>query len=171
MSTAILDSPIEENVQPRLHGDSLAASVLLVLAMTVIQRLLGFGRGILVCRWLNAEQLGTWDVTFGFLQLAAPLAVLGLPGSFGRYVEYYRQRGHLRTFLTRTAILSAAMALIVSLTIASARESFSWLIFGRTDEAAVNPAARTVRQENPQPAEPALQDKQLLTVKDRRDDR
>ena len=135
MSTATLARSAEETSQPRLRGDSLAESVLLLLAMMVVQRLLGFGRGILFCRWLDAEQLGSWDVAYGFLQLAAPLAVLGLPGSFGRYVEHYRQRGHLKTFLSRTAAVSAAMALVASVTLAVAREPFSQLIFGRTDEA------------------------------------
>ena len=60
------------------------------------------------CRWLEPEQLGQWDVAFGFLNLAAPLAVLGLPGSFGRYVEYFRQRGQFHVFLRRTTFVSAA---------------------------------------------------------------
>ncbi len=68
--------------------------------MTVAQRLIGFGRGVLFCRWLSPEQLGQWDVAFAFLNLAGPLVVLGLPGSFGRYVEHFRHRGQFRTFLS-----------------------------------------------------------------------
>ena len=37
-----------------------------------------------------------------FIMLAAPVIVLSLPGTFSRYVEHYRQRGQLKTFLKRT---------------------------------------------------------------------
>ena len=90
--------------------DTLATSVMLMLVMTVLQRLVGFGRGIAFCRWLDPEQLGQWDVAFGFINLAAPLALLGLPGSFGRYFEYYRQRGQVRLFLRRATALCMASA-------------------------------------------------------------
>ncbi len=96
--------PVREASMPgvaALAVDTLATSVVLMLAMTVLQRLIGFARGIAFCRMLDPEQLGQWDVAFGFINLAAPLAVLGLPGSFGRYFEYYRQRGQVRMFLKR----------------------------------------------------------------------
>ena len=76
--------------------------MLILLALTVVQRLVGFVRAVLFCRWLDAEQLGLWDMAFSFLLLAAPLSVLAIPGAFGRYLEHYRQRGQLRTFLRRT---------------------------------------------------------------------
>ena len=50
-------------------------------------------------------------MVYSFLMLAAPLAVLGVPGSFGRYAEHYRQRGHLRTFLHRAAVWTAVCTL------------------------------------------------------------
>ena len=75
--------PVREAAMPgvaALAVDTLATSVVLMLAMTVLQRLIGFARGIAFCRLLDPEQLGQWDVAFGFINLAAPLAVLGLPG-------------------------------------------------------------------------------------------
>ncbi len=129
----------QEAASPAFHlpTDTLAASVIVLLVMTVVQRLVGFGRGVLFCRWLDPEQLGQWDVTFGFLMLASPLAVLGLPGSFGRYAEYYRQRGQLGTFLRRVSWLCGAMAVIAVVTIIAARDWFSELIFNRTDQSAL----------------------------------
>src|SRR5262245_13422339 len=94
----------------RLAPDSLAASVAILLIVSVVQRSVGFGRGILFCRWLAPEELGLWDMAFSFLLLAAPLVVLGLPGCFGRYLERYRQRGQLRVFLRRTATWTALLA-------------------------------------------------------------
>ena len=121
---------------PELRTDSLADSVLILLGLTVVQRLVGFCRAILFCRWLDAEQLGQWDMAFSFLMLAAPVSVLALSSSFRRYIEHYRQRRQLRTLVRRTALLCAALAALAVLTIDLAKPSFSRLIFGtpeRTD--------------------------------------
>jgi polysaccharide transporter, PST family len=126
--------------QPRAwRPDSLAASVVVLLAVTVIQRTVGFGRGILFCRWLSPEELGEWEMAYSFLLLAAPVVVLGLPGSFGRYLERYRQRGQLRTFLYRASVWTSVLtALAVALLIAAAGQ-FSELIFGHADDRGLMP--------------------------------
>lgn len=91
-----------------LHADTkpsrasgLATGVALLLVLTVLQRGVGFLRGILFCRWLDEEQLGQWDMALGFLAMAAPIVALGIPGSFGKFVEGFRARGQLRGFLRR----------------------------------------------------------------------
>jgi O-antigen/teichoic acid export membrane protein len=117
--------------EPRV--DTLADTVVLMLALTVVQRLVGFVRGVLFCRWLDPEQLGEWDLAFGFLLLAAPLAVLGLPGSFSRYTEYYRSRGQLRLFLRHTATLTCWLTLLAVAAIGWQAAWFSELVFGRGD--------------------------------------
>lgn len=115
------------------QADTLADSVVVLLVMTVLQRVIGLGRGMLFCRWLDSEQLGLWDIAFGFLNLAAPLAVLGLPGSFGRYVEYYRQRGQLRTFLRRTAGLSGGLTAFAVAALLLGRSWCAEQVFNRAD--------------------------------------
>lgn len=141
MSTLVCEEPLADNPQPAAptmsKGDTLAASVATLLIMTVAQRLIGFGRGVLFCRWLEPEQLGQWDVAFGFLNLAAPLVVLGLPGSFGRYVEYYRQRGQFGLFLKRTTRVCAVMCVLATVIMIVYREWFSQLIFGEATSAAL----------------------------------
>ena len=113
----------------RLRTDTLASSVFILIAVTIIQRTVGFGRGVLFCRWLTPDTLGQWEMTYSFLLLAAPLAVLGVPGSFGRYLEHFRQRGHLHTFLRRTTVwttVSATLAVGIVIWFAPA---FSYLLF------------------------------------------
>jgi O-antigen/teichoic acid export membrane protein len=72
-------------------------------------------------------------MAYSFLLLAAPLIVLGLPGSFGRYLERYRQRQQLRTFLRRTATWTAALTAAAIGLILFTTPSVSWLVFGRPD--------------------------------------
>lgn len=120
---------------PPLRTDTLADSVVILLVLTGVQRLIGFCRALLFCRWLDAEQLGLWDMAWGFLVLGAPLAVLSLPGAFGRYVEPYRQQRQLRTLLRRTTAVCAALALVAAASICWGRAGFSRLVFDTPDAA------------------------------------
>ena len=112
-----------------LRSETLAQGMLLMILLAGGQRIIGFVRGVLFCRWLPPEELGTWDLAFGFLLLAAPLAVLGVPGAFGRYVEHYRQKGQLQAFLRNTAAVSILLALSGVALVALARGWFGWFIF------------------------------------------
>ena len=58
----------------------------------------------------------------------------GLPGSFGRYLEYYRHRGQLKTFLRRTAAACAILALLAVVAIGALRGWVSELIFATPDQ-------------------------------------
>ena len=89
MSTTLLEQPLPPPAAPEpaaARTDTLAQSVVLMLALIVAQRLIGFVRTVLFCRWLDPVELGEWDMALAFFSLAAPLAVLGVSGSFGRYV-------------------------------------------------------------------------------------
>ncbi len=117
-----------------LRTDALSDSIIVLLVLAAVQRIVGFVRGVLVCRWLSPQELGQWDMAFGFLTLGAPLVVLGLPGSFGRYVEYFRQRGQLERLLRRTAVACIALTSLAVLAVLLARPFFSTIVFGRPDE-------------------------------------
>jgi O-antigen/teichoic acid export membrane protein len=128
-----MDGQTPIDAVPSLHGDTLAMGVVLLLVSSVLQRAVGFAREICFCRWLSPEQLGEWDMAFGFLMLAAPLLVMSLPGTFGRYVDRYQQAGQLRSFLRRTAAFCAALTAPWIVTIVLLRGWFSYLIFGSPD--------------------------------------
>lgn len=117
-----------------VRPDTLLASVVVLLLVNVVQRSIGFGRGLLFCRWLDPESLGHWDMAYGFLLLAAPVAVLGLPGSFGRYLERFRQRGQLRSFLLRTTCWTALLGAAAVIGLAIFRSQFAYLVFGNSGE-------------------------------------
>ena len=118
------DSEIATGSVPDLKVDSLKAGVMFALILTLVQRVVGLLRGILFCRILPEEQLGQWSLTWSYLMLLAPLAVLGLPGCFNRYVETYRQSGQLRVFLTRITVISLLTTIVFSVFMAMTSE---WL--------------------------------------------
>ncbi|MEX2141086.1 MAG: lipopolysaccharide biosynthesis protein [Pirellulales bacterium] len=113
--------------------DTLAESVIILLVLQVVQRVIGFGRGILFCRWLEPEELGQWEMAFSFLMLAGPMAVFSLHSAFGRYVEHYRVRGQLRPFLHRVTCVTFLLAAVAVLAILAWLPMFSRLIFGSED--------------------------------------
>ena len=110
-------------------SDSIATGVVFAVLLTVGQRIVGFVRGILFCRIMTDQELGQWSMLWSFLMLLAPLAVLGLPGCFGRYTEYYRHRGQLRTFIQRIAAVSLTLTLVLVGVMVAAPEWMSWVIF------------------------------------------
>ena len=134
MSTSNTADNASKDKSSRLRTDTLASSVVILLLVTVVQRSVGFGRGMLFCRWLDPETLGEWEMAYSFLLLAAPLAVLGIPGSFGRYLEYYRQRGHLHTFLQRTTAWTVFFSSIAVGIVVWFAPQFSQLLFGTDDQ-------------------------------------
>ncbi|MEL7496308.1 MAG: oligosaccharide flippase family protein [Planctomycetota bacterium] len=121
----------------QLVSDSIATGLFFALVLTVGQRVIGFGRGILFCRLMTDQQLGQWSMVWSYLMLLAPLAVLGLPGCFGKYSEYYRQRGQLRTFVFRIAWISAITTCLLATLIFLFPETVSWILFRDTTQASL----------------------------------
>ena len=109
--SSVTASQSHSQPETRIATSSLAESLVLLAGLTVIQRLVGIVRGVLFCRWMTPAELGQWDLSFGFLMLAGPLLVLGIPGSFGRYVEHYLKNDQLRVFLTRTVSVTAVLTI------------------------------------------------------------
>lgn len=135
MTTAALTADSDSDSASEVRADTLAASVMIMLAMSVVQRLVGFTRGVLFCRWLSPEELGRWDMALGFLYLASPLIVLGLPGSFGRYSEHFRQRGLLKTFLRRATAATLALLGVGVTAVWLASPQVAKLVFGSASQA------------------------------------
>ncbi|GAB6187968.1 glycosyltransferase [Thermopirellula anaerolimosa] len=123
------NSPSASSDALRGVWNSLAGSVMIVMAAAVLQRAVGFVRAAWFCRRLDPEELGLWDASFGFLMTAGPLIVLALAGSLGRYVEHYRQRGRLRTFIRRTATAYAILAVLGTAVVFVAANPLARLLF------------------------------------------
>ena len=123
-------------------GDSFSHGVMVMLFINMGQRLVGLLRNFGFCQFLSDSELGHWALANSFFMFAAPLVVLGLPGSFGKFVEYYRQRGCLQVYLKRTAAMIAISTTVLAVAMAASPEWFSWLVY--RDEATMRVVGWTV---------------------------
>ncbi|QDT61187.1 MurJ-like flippase [Stieleria bergensis] len=110
--------PAASETQPNRGGslasDTFSKSLLLILGLMVLQRGVGFFRSFFVCDSLSPEQIGRWDLAFNFLVVAAPVAVLGIPGSFGRYLPSFQASGQSRRVLRQTLIACLSLTLMAT---------------------------------------------------------
>lgn len=118
----------------RLAADSFSRSVLLLGFLLVMQRGIGFLRSFYVCGTLSPAEVGQWDLAFNFLVIVAPLAVFGIPGSFGRYVPRYEQRGQQNKFLRQTLIACIGLTALASTLIWMFREQVAQYFFGSSED-------------------------------------
>ena len=110
-------------------ADSLAIGMAVMLAMTIIQRGLGFFRGLWFCRQLDDVVVGQWSMAYDFITLITPVLLLGLPGSLPRYVEHYRVRGQLGPFSKKILQATVALAVIGMTGILIAPDWIGWIVF------------------------------------------
>ena len=103
--------------------------MIVMLAMTIVQRGVGFLRGIWFCRLLDDSELGRWAMAFGFITLITPVLLLGIPGSLPRYVEHFRLRGQLPAFVRRIVIATLICGSLAVFATSIAPGWFGWLIF------------------------------------------
>jgi PST family polysaccharide transporter len=98
----------------RLVADTLSRAVILIGCLMFMQRGIGFLRSMYVCGALSPVEVGRWDLAFSFFTVAAPLAVLGIPGSFGRYLAHYRMRKQQGRFLHHTVAVCLVLVMLFS---------------------------------------------------------
>ncbi len=117
-----------------LDTDSLSTGVTYMVLLAVAQRGVGFLRTALFCRLLAEQELGQWSLVFSFVMFSAPMTLMGITGSFGRYVEYYFQRGLVRQFFRRTAFVVTALTGLVLTGMWVFQDSVSWCLFGSVEQ-------------------------------------
>ncbi len=113
----------------RKVGDAFATGVLVMLLLNLVQRVVGLLRGLGFCHYLSDVQLGQWALVNSFLVIGVPIAVLGLPGSFGRFVETFRTRQQLGEYFRRVLIVSLCGLALMCVSILILPRQFSWLMF------------------------------------------
>ncbi|TWU60479.1 MurJ-like flippase [Rubripirellula tenax] len=110
-------------------ADSLAIGMAVMLAMTIVQRGLGFLRGIWFCRLLDDAVVGQWSMAYDFITMITPVMLLGIPGTLPRYVEHYRVRGHLTPLVRRILWVTVSLGAAFFVGIMVFPDFFGWLVF------------------------------------------
>ncbi|MFK8110676.1 MAG: lipopolysaccharide biosynthesis protein [Rubripirellula sp.] len=110
-------------------ADSLATGMLVMLAMTVVQRALGFARGIWFCRVLDDAVVGQWAMAYDFIIMVTPVMLLGMPGTLPRYVEHFRINGHLSAFVRRLLVATVVLGALFYASILAMPNLMGWLVF------------------------------------------
>lgn len=119
-----------ESGEADLETDSLSIGLSFMLVANIMQRGIGFVRNLVFCWLLIESELGQWALASSFFVLAAPLAVLGMPGSFGKFVEVYRRNGQLGRFLQRTSLLAAVGVFVTTIGLCAFPSWSGVVIFG-----------------------------------------
>lgn len=110
-------------------GDRFITGLSVMLVANVLQRLIGLLRNLGFCHFLSDAELGQWSLANSFFIIAAPIAVLGLPGSFGKFVEIYRRQGALGSYLRALTLASGFGLLALSAAMFLAPAYFAWIVF------------------------------------------
>ena len=100
-----------------------------MLAMTVVQRGVGFFRGIWFCRLLDDAVVGQWSMAYDFIVMVTPIMLLGIPGSLPRYAEHFRHRGHLPALVLRLFTVTAILGGLFFTLLLCFPEQFGWFVF------------------------------------------
>lgn len=109
--------------------DSLAIGMIVMLAMTVLGRAIGFLRGMAFCRLMDDTDVGRWSMAFGFITLITPVMLLGIPGVLPRFTEHFRRKNSLTPFVRRIAIGTLACTTVFVTTMLWLPDWFGWIVF------------------------------------------
>lgn len=120
---------IENRVKP--IGDAFAAGVAVMLAINIIQRIVGLARNLGFSWLLPEDQLGLWSMANSFFVIAPPFIVLGLPGSFGKFVEHYRQQGDVQIYLRRVGVVCSVALVLAAVAMLLAPTSTGLALYGQ----------------------------------------
>ncbi len=124
--------------QRQMRGvDSFATGVVAILLASVLQRVLGLGRNLGFCTFLSDDELGKWALANGFFVIAAPIVALGLPGSFGKFVEHFRQQGCLGQYIRRVIFVCTLAIVAFVLVMVAVPQWMSRFLYGELTEFSV----------------------------------
>ena len=110
-------------------GDRFLMGLSVMLVANVLQRVIGLLRNLGFCHFLSDADLGQWSLANSFFVIGAPIAVLGLPGSFGKFVEIFRRQGALGSYIRALTIVSGSGLIALSMAMVAMPARFAWLIF------------------------------------------
>jgi O-antigen/teichoic acid export membrane protein len=116
-------------IQKLFNKETVVESATFVLILTIIEKIITLARGVTFARILGPAEYGTYTLAFFLLPLVIPLARLGLPSCYERYVSKYEKRGELGDFLKRNYKLTIGSGIAFTLLIYLFSSQISILLF------------------------------------------
>ena len=113
-----------------LSKDRIATSVVIVFVLMSVERVLAFARGIVFARLLGTTQYGVYTLGLFIVPFMATVASLGMHVGFGRYSSRHEMNGGLRWFLSKTYLLTVAIAIAAAGAIIVFSSHVSGLLYG-----------------------------------------
>jgi O-antigen/teichoic acid export membrane protein len=121
------------NINKLLKKETIAESAGIVLIITIIQRVLQTGRGIIFARVLGPANFGVYSIALFFLPIVAAFARLGIPSCFPRYVPQYEKQGMMKHFIIRTYLIAAAISVLLTVVLLLLLDHVSSLVYNSTE--------------------------------------
>lgn len=117
--------------------ESVSRALGFYIPATVVARMLGLARGVILARLLSEHEFGLFQVTVLVVNVLNPLCGLGLTEGVTRYVPMYESRGVLRSYLRRTLPFAAGIALLLSAVLFAAAQPLGRAIYETLPQAGV----------------------------------
>lgn len=116
--------------QPILfRAESVRGSLGIYLPATVLTRLLGLVRGILLARLISEHEFGLLQIALLAINVLNPICSGGLTEAVARYVPMYETRGRLGPYLARIVPFVLGVSLAISAAVFLAAEPIGQLLF------------------------------------------
>ncbi|MFH1754744.1 MAG: oligosaccharide flippase family protein, partial [Candidatus Latescibacterota bacterium] len=113
--------------------ETIAESAGIVLIITIIQRVLQTGRGVVFARILGPTNFGIYSIALFFLPIVAAFARLGIPSCFPRYVPQYEKQGMMKHFIIRTYLIACGLSVILTAVMLLFIEQVSSLVYNSSE--------------------------------------
>lgn len=121
--------------------ESVSRSLGFYIPATVVARVLGLARGVILARLLSEHEFGLFQVTLLVVNVLNPLCGFGLTEGITRYVPMYESRGMLRSYLRRTLPFAGIVALVLSAVLFAAAQPLGRAIYETLPGAGTRAAA------------------------------
>lgn len=121
------------NIDILFKRDSLLKSTGILFLFYILQSIIGMAKGIVFARCLGPEEYGIYSLASFSISIIIPLAVLGIPSSYNRYIPKYEEQGMLKDFIKKVYVITFITGIIISFIYMTFSDFFSKMIYNNPD--------------------------------------
>jgi polysaccharide transporter, PST family len=120
-------------IQKLFRKETVIASAGFVFLFTIMEKVITLVRGVIFARMLGPAEYGTYTLAFIIIPLITPLARLGLPSCYERYIPQYEKKGELKDFLQRNYLLTIGTAFVITILLFPFSKNISLLLYSTAE--------------------------------------